>query len=153
MLRFALLGLIMLTAVAEDLRDPRPGSWVLDRTGRIPAADVRRIDAIADAVQRRGSGQIVAVVVDTTNGAEHRRYATDLFNRWRVGTRARDDGVLVFVALDDRRAEIVLGDGVDDDAQVAASQRIHDETMRPRLREGTPGAALVAGVQACATGI
>ncbi|HYE03921.1 MAG TPA: TPM domain-containing protein [Planctomycetota bacterium] len=153
MLRLALLALIVLTAAAEDLRDPRPGSWVLDRTGRIPVDDARRIDAIADAAQRRGAGQIVAVVVATTGGAEHRRYATELFNRWQVGTRGRDDGVLVFVALDDRRAEIVLGDGVDDDRQVAASQRIYDQAMRPRLREGAPGTALVDGVRACAMDI
>jgi len=81
----------------------------------------------------------VVVVVRSIAPAAPRAYATQLFNRWRIGDATRNDGVLLFAALDDRAAEIVLGSGVDGDEQVAASEDVMQEVMVPRFRAGRPG--------------
>ena len=89
------------------------------------------------------------MVIRTTEGKQHRRFATDLFNRWGLGDRARDDGLLVFAALQDRRAEIILGDGIDGPRHVTASQQIMDSVVVPAFRANDPNGAMLKGAVAC----
>ena len=129
---------------------PRPDGWVADTAGLLDEAAVARINAIGDAVHARDGAEIAVVTVPTTGGADARRFATDLFNHWQIGHAERDNGVLVFVAIEDRAAELILGDGIDDDAQVAIADVIMQGVMVPRFREGDPAGALVAGTETVA---
>jgi uncharacterized protein len=130
--------------------DPRPATAVLDVTGTLSAAERAAIDDAARRVRASGRGELVVVVLRSVAPAEPRAFATQLFNRWRIGDATRDDGVLLFAALDDRAAELVLGAGVDGDEQVAASDAIMQEVMVPRFRAGQPGAAMLQGAWAAA---
>ncbi len=90
------------------------------------------------------------VVVPDCGGRVPREAGLRLFNRWGIGSRGRDDGVLLLVTLSERRCEFLLGDGLDDDANVLRSQAIVDREMLPRLRRGDLGGAVAAGAEAAA---
>ena len=96
---------------------------------------------------------MMVVIIPTTAGEPQRRFATALFNHWRLGNGARNDGILLFVALADRKSEIILGDGLDSPGQRSASQRIMDRVMVPHFRAGRPGRAIFDGATACVTDI
>ena len=96
---------------------------------------------------------MMVVIIPTTAGEPQRGFATALFNRWRLGNGARNDGILLFVALADRKSEIILGDGLDSPGQRSASQRIMDQVMVPHFRAGRPGRAIFDGATACVTDI
>lgn len=134
----------------ERLQDPRPAAWVLDATGTLDSAARAKLEAVARDVERSGHGELVVVVSDSVDGEQPRAYATRLFNAWRIGSSARNDGVLVFAALTDRKAEIVLGDGVDGAAEVRASEEIMRDDIIPGFKRGDPAGALLAGASACA---
>ena len=68
----------------------------------------------------------------------------------QIGQAGTNKGVLVFAALDDRRAEIILGDGVSDSNRVQTSRHIMQNVILPKFREGDPGAALFRGARECA---
>jgi uncharacterized protein len=55
--------------------------------------------------------------------------------------------VLLFIALLDRKAEIILGDGVDTREDVDRSQELMRERIIPALREGETDAAVLAGAR------
>ena len=131
------------------LADPRPGHWVVDPAGAL-GARAGACDGVGAAVQASGRGQVVAVVVASGGGMDLRAAGTRLYNRWRLGRPGHSDGVLIVLAPQDRRCEIILGDEVDDSTRVAASQRVFDEVMKPHLRAGQTGEAILAGMQACA---
>lgn len=143
-----LLAVALASQSATPIADPRPASAVLDTTGTLTAAERSAIDDAASRVRESGRGELLVVVVHSIAPADPRTYATELFNRWRIGDASRHDGVLVFAALDDRAAELILGSGVESDAQVAASEAIMQEVMVPRFREGRPGLALLHGAWA-----
>lgn len=141
------------TAAALDvgfLNDPRPNRWSLDLSGRLGQGTQQTLDELGHEVRNRTGHELVVVCVDSTGGENQRTFATRLFNHWQLGGRTLDDGVLLFVALSDRRVEFVLGDGLDSDAQVAVSQQIVDQEMLPRFRAGDPQAAVLAGARAAA---
>jgi len=138
-----------LAAELGSIDGPRPPGHVVDTVGLLAEEDVAAIERLADGIEATSGGDLVVVVIRTTGGRQHRAFATDLFNRWELGSAERDDGLLVFVALDDRKAEIVLGDGVDDEPRRRASQRIMDEVLIPEFKAGRPAAGLRRAALAC----
>lgn len=134
-----------------EIRDiPKPQRWVTDLTGSIPAASIAEIESTADRIERETGGQLTVVVVGTLNGKEPRPFAAALFNAWGIGRAEQDDGVLIFVALADRRIEVLLGSGIDDSKRQRASDQIVQQVMVPRFKAGDPAGALVQGVAECA---
>lgn len=135
------------------LHEPRPARAVVDSTDTLTADDAAQIEELARGVRNASGADLMVVVIPTTSGQPHRAFATDLFNRWQLGSADRNDGLLIFVALDDHKAEIILGDGVDSPEQVAASQRIMNEVLLPEFRRGQPGSGLRRAASACASDI
>ena len=132
---------------------PRPPGHVVDAVGLLGADDVAAIERLAAGIEAAAGGDLVVVVIRTTGERPHRAFATELFNRWQLGSAERNDGLLIFVALDDRKAEIVLGDGVDDPLQMKASQQIMDNVLIPEFKAGRPAAGLRKAALACGTQI
>ena len=132
----------------EQIPNPRPAGWVVDLTGTLPIDTLADLNRLSDGVKARTGAELAVVVIPTTGGADPHEFATRLFNTWGIGEHGKDNGVLVFAALDDHAAEIILGDGLDD-ASVRKSESIMQRTMVPRFREGDAAGAILHGAQAC----
>ncbi|MEM7453341.1 MAG: TPM domain-containing protein [Planctomycetota bacterium] len=130
---------------------PRPDGWIVDLTGRVTGDEITKINALCDEVYEVSNLEMACVVIPSTGGQDLRGYATNLFNDWAVGNQFRNNGMLIFVALDEGGAEVILGDGVDNDSNVLSAQKLMDTIMVPRFRNGEVGSAIYAGARACAT--
>lgn len=73
-------------------------------------------------------------------------FATNLFNTWRIGDAARNDGILILVAPGDRKVRIELGSGFPRRADDVA-QTIIDDKMLPHFRQGQMNLGTIAGVE------
>ncbi len=167
------LVLVALTSTAaravpvEQVPDPRPDHALLDFTGTLSPATIARVDAAAQ--RGRSGGELAVAVVPSVDGAVPRTWATALFNRWALDTAERNQGVLVVFALNDRKAEIVVGDGWSDtqaitdeimaDVIVAQMKAGHTEAavtgaaeaVVDRLLLGAPASGCVGGCASCAS--
>jgi uncharacterized protein len=129
----------------QSLTSPLPASHVSD-PGNLLAADTRaELDRLATRLDQAGRGQLAIVVIASTGGKAPRQAATEIFNRWGVGDRQRNDGSLILLARQDRKAEIVLGTGIDTGANRAHAQAVMESSMVPRFRAGDYDQGLVAG--------
>ncbi|MFY0563027.1 TPM domain-containing protein [Archangium lansingense] len=141
---------LSLPAQGETVRAiprPRPGSWSVDTTGTLSSPTLAQVDQWGSEVDGKGLGQLAVVVVVTTGGRNPRTFATELFNLWGIGHAGRDDGALLLIALRDRKAEIVLGDGVDSRADTARSDALMSGQIVPAFKRGDPGGAVLAGAR------
>ncbi|MEW6432857.1 MAG: TPM domain-containing protein [Myxococcota bacterium] len=98
-------------AAPWDIAPPPRGQWCVDQTGTLSLETLAALDDVAREVDAAGVGQLGVLVTETTSGVTPRTFATHVFNAWGVGHAGRDDGILLFVATKDRKAEIILGDG------------------------------------------
>ena len=141
---------LALPAGAETVHSiprPRPGIWAVDTTGKISSATLAEVNQRGEEVHRQGRGQLAVVVVKTTGGQEPRVFATTLFNKWGIGHAGRDDGALLFIALNDRKAEIILGDGVDSGEDTQRSDALMSGEIIPAFKRGSPERAVLAGAR------
>lgn len=137
------LSLLALPVFAEapTLAPPTAGHFVVDATGTLRRDTLDALDAIGATINASDFGQLGVVVVHTTSGAVPREFATSLFNFWGIGNAGRNDGVLLFLALDDRKAEIVVG------SSTPLSQFVTDRIVRDdiiaNMKRKDPDAALL----------
>jgi uncharacterized protein len=131
----------------QSISRPTRNTWVVDATGTLRHETLVEVDRLGSEVERSGRGQLVVAVVFTTGGRPARSFATELFNRWGIGHARRDDGALLFIALRDRKAEIILGDGVDTPEDVARSRELMRGSIVPAFGGGNPDAAVLAGAR------
>lgn len=136
-LAVALLWLLLAaTAVAQSVAVPLLASPVVDTTGTLDTATVQVLSQKAQALQQRKGSQLQVLVVPTTGGEAIEGYARRVFDQWKLGRAGVDDGVLLLVALEDRRVRIEPGYGLEGAIPDAIANRIIDEYLVPRFRAG-----------------
>jgi uncharacterized protein len=130
--------------------DALPGftAPVVDAAGVLDAATVTSLSNELQAFRDAGGPQVAVAVVTTTGNRSIEDYAIDLAREWGVGDADRDDGVVIVVAIDDRRLRIEVGSGVEGDLTDVAAARIVDQVMVPRLGAGDTDGAVREGARA-----
>ncbi|WP_240096103.1 TPM domain-containing protein [Thermomonas flagellata] len=142
--RLALLGLLLVAAAAVALPAwaqalaaiPPLRGPVVDTTGTLDAASVQALEAQARALQQRKGAQLQVLIVPTTRPETIEQYAVRAFEAFRLGRKGVDDGVLLVVAKDDRRARIEVGYGLEGAIPDIAAGRVIQEYLVPRFRQG-----------------
>lgn len=140
----AAVALVLLLALflplhgfAQDLAPVPPlDSPVVDTTGTLDAATVQRLESQALALQQRKGSQLQVLVVPTTMPEDIAQYAVRVYDEWRLGREDVDDGVLLVVAIDDRRVRIEVGYGLEGAIPDATASRVIQEYLVPRFRAG-----------------
>ena len=137
----------------RNIPSPRPDGWLVDLTDTLNKEEITYINEVCEEVYQTVSREMTVVVINTTSGVNHRKFGTDLFNHWGVGGAIRNNGILLLAAIKDRRAEIVLGSGIDSNEEERNAQRIMDTIIVHNFKQDDPGSALYEGIRACATRI
>ncbi len=132
---------------------PAPASWISD-TSHVLSDDAHaRLDAKLKKINQSSANEIAALVLQTLDGQDIADVTNATFKSWGVGKRGLDNGVLVVLAIKDRKMRIETGKGVEGDLPDLKTQDIQVNVMRPRLRSGDVEGALGAGFDAIASSI
>jgi len=151
-LRFAALTAALLVALpavatAEALQPIPPlKARVTDVTGTLTAAERDALEAKLAAFEARKGAQIAVLVVPTTKPEEIEQYSIRVVDAWKLGREKPDDGALLLVAIEDHTLRIEVGRGLEGALTDLVSNRIIDETITPRFREGDFAGGISAGV-------
>jgi uncharacterized protein len=121
---------------------------VVDTTATLAPDALARIDAKLAAFEARKGSQIAVLLVRTTAPEALEEYALRVAEQWRIGRGGVDDGVVLVVALDDRRLRFEVGYGLEGAVPDALARRIIAETIAPRFYEGDIAGGLDAGLDA-----
>ncbi len=140
----ALLVIFQVASVTE-VASPRPNGWVTDQANVIPADVEAKIDAQAEELNRLRGIELAVVTVDSVPGTA-KEFATALFNHWKIGSAATNNGVLVLLVMSQRRLEIETGDGMEGALPAQWLADMQARTMVPRFKTKDFGGGLLDGV-------
>lgn len=108
------LAAVACTALAKIPDKPDTYAYAYDFDGTVlDSADIAAIEEIGQALESATGVQAIAVVVDFLDGDDPADYVTDIINKWGVGDKDEDNGVVVLLASGDRRVQIGTGKGID----------------------------------------
>jgi uncharacterized protein len=147
-----LLALLACVAVAFAARAgepaiPAPSGYVNDRAGAM-GGWAARTEALCREIERATGAQVAVLTVKSTEGMAPQQYAQRVFDRWKIGKKGKDDGVLVLLAVDDRKLWIATGYGVEGVLPDGKVGEIRDRYMVPAFRQGRYGEGIHDGVAA-----
>lgn len=143
----AALWLVLGAARAQDLQPvPELTARVIDRTGTLDAIQRQGLeDKLAAFEQKKGS-QMVFLLVPTTQPEDIASYANRVGNAWKIGRQDVGDGILLVVAVNDRKVRIEVAKTLEGAVPDLAARQIIDEAITPRFRQGD----FAGGLQAAA---
>ena len=93
---------------------PQPTDYVSDFAHVLSPEAIARLDGICGELDHSKAGaQIAVVTVHTLDGDDAADYATRLYERYKIGSKATDRGILVLLAVDDHKRFIETGYGLE----------------------------------------
>ena len=121
---------------------------VIDQANILNPQEKQRLEAQLRTIYQQGLAQAAVVIVPTTNGMPIFDYALQVAEKWQLGAKDIDDGLLMVVAVNDRDMYILTGYGLEGVLPDAAVNRIIREDITPLFKQNNYGAGILAGVTA-----
>lgn len=102
-----------------------------------------RINRLSTELQSRTRAQIAVVTIPSLEGEAIEEYSLALFRKWGIGDRKLNNGVLILVAVAEKKSRIEVGYGLEGALPDAKTGRIQDEFLRPGIESGDFNTALM----------
>ena len=119
---------------------------VTDLTQSLSAAEKQALDAKLTDWEARTSNQLAVLVVPSTQPEPIEAYSIRVAEKWQIGRKGKDNGVLFLVAKNDKKMRIEVGYGLEGTLTDVTSRRIIAESVAPQFRDGKFAAGIAAGV-------
>ena len=98
---------------AEPASQLRPTDYVNDFAHVLDPATIAQLDNICQQLDQKAKAQVAVVTVNSLDGADIESYAVALYKQWGIGSKATDHGVLILLAVQDRKYRIEVGYGLE----------------------------------------
>ncbi|QUT06296.1 TPM domain-containing protein [Sphingobium phenoxybenzoativorans] len=100
------------------------------------------------AFEERTQHQVAIATVPTLHGEDIGAFTRDLANRWGVGRKGHDDGVLILIAPNDQQVRIAVGYGLEKTLPESLCRQIIQDHMLPAFAGGDFAGGLDKGLTA-----
>ncbi len=145
-----LLFLVTISSARAERPFPKPKGLVNDFANVISPTYKQKIAAVTGVLLQKTGIPVVVVTMPDIGGAEYNDYANRLYRAWGIGKKGEDKGVLIFVAVKERKMRIETGYGVEGILPDGLVGEIRDRYMTPLLKQDKFGEGLFAGASAVA---
>lgn len=149
---------VVSVAKAAPALPPAPAReiYVNDFADLIDPETERELQEIGAALERKTTAQLVAVTVPSLGGSPIENYALELFRKWGIGRKEKNNGVLLLVdrerllANKPGKVRIEVGYGLEGAIPDGKAGRILDEYVIPPWNEGKYSEGIRRGYMALA---
>lgn len=138
---FLLVGCI---AFAQNFPE-KSNTLVTDFTNTLTAEEKQRLEDKLVAFNDSSSTQIAVVIIKSVGDYDINQYGAELGRKWGIGQAGKNNGILLLVALGDRKLTIQTGYGVEGALPDIVAQQIRVNYINPRFKEGDYYGGLDAG--------
>ncbi len=132
---------------------PEPTGFVNDVAGILSEPKRAQLEGFLDQVKKTTGAEFAILTMRSTAPLSPSDYKVKVFERWGLGEKGQDNGLLMLVAVEEREVRFETGYGLEGALPDGFQSRVFRTEMAPRFREGDYDAGVVAGVLACAARI
>ncbi len=147
-----LVGWLWLTLVpslsAKALDVPPLSGHVVDLAQVLPPETVKFLSSEIQAHEAKTSNQVAVLIVPSLEGEPLFDFSHRVATSWKLGRHGTDNGVLLLIAIKDRKIRLEVGYGLEGVLTDARSAQIIRNEIVPRFRAGDVPMGVKAGVQA-----
>lgn len=113
---------------------PTPELFINDFANVLDQSTRDKIQSLGKQLEDKTTAQIVVVTINTLDGQDIESYANELFTRWAIGQKGKDNGVLILDAVKERKLRIEVGYGLEGALPDTKTAEIRNNDMNPYLK-------------------
>ncbi|HTN70017.1 MAG TPA: TPM domain-containing protein [Methylomirabilota bacterium] len=121
---------------------------VNDYAGVMKPNQLQSVESQLAQLERDTGHQVAVLTIPTLEGEDIEGFSIRVAENWKIGKKGFDDGVILVVAVKDRRLRLEVGYGVEGILPDAIAKRITADYIVPHFRAQDYGGGIVAGIDA-----
>ncbi len=114
---------------------PNPPRLVNDFAGVLLGNEAEMLEQKLRAYNDSTSTQIAIVTMNTIGDYESSEVGLKILRDWGIGTKGKNNGILILAVIQDRKVRIETGYGMEGVVPDAIANRIIDEALKPNFRQ------------------
>jgi len=130
---FIAFSIFIFTGIAfcEEADFPNHVGYVNDYAGILSAETKYKLTSLSAEIENKTTSQLAVLTIDTTSPLDIETYAVKLFEKWGIGQKGKNNGVLILIAVKDRTVRIEVGYGLEGAIPDALANNIIEKSMVP----------------------
>ena len=139
--------------VANDMAEgqterniPTLNAPVIDQANILTATEKQNLEQQIRNIYNQGKAQIGIIIVSTTGSEDIFDFAMRVAEQWKLGSAKQDNGLLIAVAVNDRKIHIATGYGLEGVLPDIIASRIIRNQITPAFQQGQYAQGLQAGM-------
>ena len=135
LITFSLLFILAATIKVWAVEGP-PADYIEDRAGIIDASTKAGLSSRLKSLNEKTGIQMVVLTVPSTEGIAIEEYSIERAQKWGIGQKGKDNGILFVVAVNDKKYRIEVGYGLESVMPDSLAGSIGRQYMVPKFRQG-----------------
>ena len=150
-LLFSALALFSPGFAAAEINLPSmPRDYVVDLAGIIDPGARQELNGYLSELEQKTSAQVVVLTVPSLEGKPLEDFSLSVAGKWKLGQKGKDNGVLLLVALKERKYRFEIGYGLEGSLPDSFVGTLGREYLVPNFRRGDYSAGIELAVSAVA---
>ncbi len=141
-------AILSFTTSAAALDVPPLTGRIVDLAHVLPGSTVESLTAQLSAHEAQSSNQVAVLIVPSLEGESLEEFSHRVATSWKLGQKGTDNGVLLLVAIRERKVRIEVGYGLEGVLTDARSAQIIRNEIVPRFRSGEMAGGVTGGINA-----
>ncbi len=113
-----------------------PTGYVNDFAKVLSVDQKNALEQKLDSFDKETSNEIAVVTIKSLDGDTIENYAVKLFQDFKIGKEGRDNGILLLIAVEDRKMRIEVGHGLEGALTDLESGQIINNVLKPAFQQG-----------------
>lgn len=127
---------------------PAPGAYVNDLAGVLDAQTIGDLNGVLADLDAKAKAQVAVLTIKSLDGADLETYAVKTYKKWGIGDKKTNRGVLLLVAVEDHKARIEVGYGLEGILPDGLTGAIQDKYIIPYFKAGDYSTGISQGALA-----
>jgi uncharacterized protein len=134
-----LAGFGLPAGAAVNLPAPSEHFYVNDLAGVISDQQESLINEYGAKLEAQSQAQVVVATVDFAGTEDFHQFATDLFNSWKIGSKSKNNGVLILLSVGDQNYQLIVGTGLEGTLPAGEVAQLLGQHLEPYFQLGDYG--------------
>lgn len=136
-LSFALLIIFSANNVVLSQSFPKHKGLVTDEANLFSSEQVDILERKLRDYENKTSIEIAVVTVDSMGGYEVEDYSNNLFNTWGIGKKGMNNGLLLLIAMNERKFRVEVGYGLEEYITDGYSKLMAEKHIKQNFKNKT----------------
>lgn len=133
------LGSIFVPDVYGRVSMPAPKRYVEDKASVINETYEKKLNGVLQELEQKTGAQYIILTVPSTEGVPIEQFAIELAEKWKLGQKEKDNGMLFVLAKQDKRYRFEVGYGLEGYITDQYCGQVGRQIFRPLARKGKFG--------------